>query len=136
MDQMEQEEALSLLLSTVCTEYQGKVRETVGQTGVLAAISDVVVHCWDEKQRLRAVQEILGEDSEDIWEDRTKKDDEIFVGDGVYRKILVDIFHVDKHLKDVRSHKTFIMKTFKRFKTSFPDVSLKQIEKHDNSKFR
>jgi len=110
---------LNLVLRTIPRKFRKEASENLEVNGVIDTISSKIIPRWDDKQRSEAVKEVLGDD-----------------GEGIYAKILLNIFKVNEHIECTRSHKSFIEKTFHRFKTVFPHLQEKSILAHDQSKLR
>jgi len=109
----------NLVLRTIPNKFRREASENLEVNGVIDTISSKIIPRWDDKQRSEAVKEVLGDD-----------------GEGIYAKILLNIFKVNEHIECTRSHKSFIEKTFHRFKTVFPHLQEKSILAHDQSKLR
>jgi len=107
----------NLVLGTIPRKFRREASENLEVNGVIDTISSKIIPRWDDKQRSEAVKEVLGDD-----------------GEGIYAKILLNIFKVNEHIECTRSHKSFIEKTFHRFKTVFPHLQEKSILAHDQSK--
>jgi len=107
----------NLVLRTIPRKFRREASEYLEVNGAVDTISSKIIPLWDDKQRSEAVKEVLGDSDE-----------------GIYAKILINIFKVDEHIECTRSHKSFIEKTFHRFKTVFPHLQEKSILAHDRSK--
>jgi len=106
-----------LVLRTIPRKFRREASEYLDVNGAIDTISSKIIPCWDDKQRSEAVKEVLGDGVE-----------------GIHAKILINIFKVNEHIECTRSHKSFIEKTFHRFKTLFPHLQEKSILAHDGSK--
>merc|ERR1712013_268085 len=107
----------NLVLRTIPNKFRREASENLEVNGVIDTISSKIIPRWDDKQRSEAVKKVLGDD-----------------GEGIYAKILLNIFKVNEHIECTRSHKSFIEKTFHRFKAVFPHLQEKSILAHDQSK--
>jgi len=107
----------NLVLKTIRRKFRREAAEYFEVNGAIDTISSKIIPHWDDEQRSEAVKEVL--------EDGDK---------GIYSKILINIFKVNEHLEVTRSHKSFIEKTFHRFKSIFPHLQEKSILAHDQSK--
>ena len=72
-----------------------------------------------------------------LWtkEQKNEAEEEIRTGkNGVYKQILCDQLSLQQTIDKYKSHKKFILKTYKRFRKGFPNLSLSTVEEHDLSK--
>jgi len=112
------EDIVIIILSSVLQNYHEKIREHIKEHGIIATISDKVINLWTEDQKDEAMKQIFDSNSE-----------------GVYRKILVDMFKVDKTMEVTETHQKYIRKAFQRSHHFFPNVTEIQILQHDSSKY-
>jgi hypothetical protein len=111
------EEKESLVLTTVQEDVHENIRSSFNKVGIIRTLAEKVIPLWTEEQQIEAMEQV----EKNV---------------GVYKTVLVDIYKVDENKAEIDSHREFIKKVFRRFRTCFSVLTEEMIVKHDLSKYR
>merc|ERR1712098_70515 len=108
-----------ILLKTVPVETREDITSKIDENCILSTIFEEVIPLWNEEQK----NDVLHNLEEDDKESNEKC-------------VLLNILRVDEIMRITRSHQRFILKIYERCSRNFPNLTKKQVEDHDSSKFR
>jgi len=113
---VDSENLFQAILSTIPKSEHDHIKNCMKSSSIQDCFFREVYYLWTEEQKIEAAEEII-----------TGKN-------GVYRQILCDHLSLQQTINKYNSHKKFIIKTYKRFRKGFPNLSLSTVEEHDLSK--
>jgi len=113
---VDSENLFQAILSTIPKSEHDHIKNCMKSSSIQDCFFREVYYLWTEEQKIEAAEEII-----------TGKN-------GVYRQILCDHLSLQQTINKFNSHKKFIIKTYKRFRKGFPNLSLSTVEEHDLSK--
>ncbi|XP_050736866.1 uncharacterized protein LOC127008631 [Eriocheir sinensis] len=135
-------------------DAQAKIKEKVEATAVPLAIARLVMELWSSRMRKHAENLILQKAIEEGYleenllkwvhalehkeeEEEAKPDEEWLIDnqDEAIIKLVWDVFNIKEHYSQVKSHRSWVLKSYYRLKDFLPSLQEEIMQRHDLSKY-
>lgn len=138
-------------------DAQAKIREKVEATAVPLAIARLVMELWSSRMRKHAENLILQKAIEEGYleenllkwvfalehkeeeeeKEEAKPDKEWLIDnqDEAIIKLVWDVFNIKEHYSQVKSHRSWVLKSYYRLKEFLPALQEEIMQRHDLSKY-